>query len=97
MPRGAQMRLLAICLSLAGMMCLQGCIATVAQAAQATAQLGTLYLTAKKEPIRVITAECSGKIEPIYPSDGYQSRLTESEKDQIAAQAIRLEQLCPSP
>ena len=94
MPRNGLMRPLAICLLLAGMTCLQGCIATVAQAVQATAQLGTLYLTAKKEPIHVTTAECSGKIEPIYPSDDYQSRLTESEKNQIAEQAIRLRELC---
>lgn len=78
---------------LAVMPCLQGCIATVAQAVQATAEVGLVYLTAKKKPIRITTAEC-GNIEPIHPSDGYEGRLTEDEKDQIAAQAIRLEELC---
>lgn len=87
------MKRLGICLLLAGMIFLSGCIATVAAAVQATAQLGTLYLTAKKPPIRVTTAEC-GNVEPIYPSDGYQDRLTDDEKDQIAAQAIRLQELC---
>jgi hypothetical protein len=85
------MRLSMLCLMLGVMTSLQGCIA-VAEAVQAVAQVGTLYLTVKKEPIRVTTAECG--IEPIYPDDGYQQRLTESEKDQIAAQAIRLQEIC---
>lgn len=73
---------------------LSGCISTVAAVAQAGAQLGSLYLTAKKEPIRIITAEC-GNIEPIYPGDDWQSRLTAEEQRQIYAQSVRLRELCP--
>lgn len=80
---------------LIAMTCSQGCIATAAAVAQAAGQLGTMYLTMKKEPIQIRTPEC-GNIDPIYPSDGYQDRLTEAEKDQIAAQAIRLQELCPN-
>ena len=88
------MRLSGICLLLAGMIFSQGCIQSVAAIVQAGAQAGSLYLTATKPPVQIRTAEC-GNIEPIYPDDGYQERLTEDEKNQIVAQAVRLKELCP--
>lgn len=74
---------------------LSGCIATAAAVAQAAAQVGTLYLTTKTEPVRVVTAECTGKIEPIYPDDGYAERLTPNEQRQIATQSVKLREICP--
>lgn len=78
------------------MLVCSGCVA-VAQAIQAVAQVGTLYLTVKKEPVEIVTADCSGKIQPIYLSDGFETRLTDDELDQIDRQSVLLEQLCGPP
>ena len=88
------MRLLVICLSLTGMMFLQGCIGELAAVVQASSSAISAYVDYNREPVVVQSAECSGKIEPIYPDDGYQERYTEDEKNQIAEQAVRLNELC---
>ena len=88
------MRLLVICLWLTVTIFLQGCIQESAAVIQAGATAINAWVDYNREPVIVQSAECSGKIEPIYPDDDYQSRLTEGEKDQIAEQAVRLQELC---
>lgn len=91
------MRLLRTCLLVSGMLCLSGCLQTVAvigTGVSAVAEVATAYIQYHKPPVIVKTAEC-GNIEPIAPDKDWQTRLTEDEKNQIAEQAIRLDKLCP--
>ena len=87
------MKKLKIWIALSAIAFSSGCLQTTALVVQAAAQTGTLYLQATKPTQVVRSAEC-GEIEPIYPEAGWNDRLTEDEKNQIAEQAIRLSKLC---
>lgn len=71
-----------------------GCIAEAAAVVQAGISGINTWINWTREPVIVKSAECEGSIEPIYPDEGYESRLTEDEKSQIAEQAVRLDELC---
>ena len=97
MHGSGRMRSYGTALLLTGMLGLQGCLSSAAMIVQAAAQVGTAYLTATRKPVTVITADCSGEIEPIFPSDGFLERMTEDELSQIDRQAVMLEELCGPP
>lgn len=88
------MKPLAICLYLSAMIFLTACISEGAAVIQTAIMGADAYLSNTKETLIIQSAEC-GNIQPIYPSDNWDTRLTEDEKNQIVEQAVRLKKLCP--
>ena len=76
------------------MLFLSGCIGTVTAIVSTGINAGRLYVDSTKEKMVIRTAEC-GKIDPIYPSERFNERLTEDEKNQIFEQYNKLKKLCP--